>query len=225
MNILIACEESQAVCKEFRAKGHRAFSCDIQECSGGCPEYHIKGDVIPLLNGNCTFTTEDNKTHTIQGKWDIIIAHPPCTDLCVSGARHFEKKRANGSQEKSIRFFVEFLNCNCDKVAIENPVGIIGGKYIDKWFPEFSGLPKYTQIIQPYEFGDEHKKTTCLWLKGLPKLVPTNIVKPKLVSYVCNDGRVVTFDEMYVKSFKGERAKHRSKTFPGIAKAMAEQWG
>ena len=225
MNVLVACEESQEVCKAFRERGHEAYSCDIQECSGGHPDWHIKGDVLPLLNGNCKFILQNGKTDKIDGRWDLIIAHPPCTDLCVSGARHFSEKRTNGKQEESIRFFKQFLDADCDKIVIENPVGIIGGDYIRKWFPQFSEMPKCTQIIQPYEFGDPHRKSTCLWIKGLPKLIPTNIVEPTLISYVCKNGKKVTFDEYMVRGFKGNRAKHRSKTFPGIAKAMAEQWG
>lgn len=225
MKILVACEESQEVCKAFRERGHVAYSCDIQECSGGHPEWHIQEDVTLLLNGNCEFTFQNGQTGRQTGRWDLIIAHPPCTDLCVSGARHFSEKRANGKQEESIRFFKQFLDADCDKIAIENPVGIIGGAYISKWFPQFSEMPKCTQIIQPYEFGDPHRKSTCLWIKGLPKLIPTNIVEPTLITYVCKNGKKVTFDEYMVKGFNGNRSKHRSKTFPGIAKAMAEQWG
>jgi site-specific DNA-cytosine methylase len=229
MKVLIACEESQRVCIAFRERGHNAFSCDIQECSGGHPEWHIKGDVLKVLNGRCVFTTENGETHEIQGKWDLIIAHPPCTHLCVSGARHFEKKRADGRQREGIELFCQFLKADCDKIAIENPVGIISGEYIKKHFPDIAekyGLPlKPTQIVQPYEYGDPHKKTTCLWLKGLPDLVPTNIVEPKLVKYTCKNGKVVTFSEYMIKFEGEERAKHRSKTFIGIAKAMAEQWG
>lgn len=228
MKILIACEESQRVCLAFRNKGHEAYSADILDTSGGHPEYHIKGDVLPILNGNCTFFTSDNKKHTIASKWDMIIAFPPCTHLAVSGARHFEKKRNDGRQLEGIEFFCKFFEADCEKIAIENPVNIISGYYINQWFPEIAkkyNLPKKpTQIIQPYYFGDPHKKTTCLWLKGLPKLEPTNIVTPKLVSYVCNDGKIVTFSEHMVRGFKGDRAMHRSKTFPGIAEAMSEQW-
>lgn len=229
MYILVACEESQAVTNELRALGHEAYSCDIQKCSGGHPEWHIAEDVLPLLNGNCYFKTEDGIRHTIKGKWDMIIAFPPCTHLAVSGARHFEGKRADGRQREAIKFFCKFLEADCDRISIENPVNIISGDYIPKWFPNLAekyGLPiKPTQIIQPYEFGDPHKKTTCLWLKGLPKLQPTNIVEPKLVSYVCKNGKKVTFSEYMVKGFEnGNRAKHRSKTFPGIAHAMATQW-
>jgi site-specific DNA-cytosine methylase len=237
INVLIACEESQTVCKAFRDLGLNAFSCDIQECSGGHPEWHIKGDVLPLLNrvdnGNngwhdIYFSTMDGNEHSVE-KWDLIIAHPPCTHLCVSGARHFEKKRSDGRQEEAIKFFCKFLTAECDRIAIENPVGIISGKYIEEFFPDIAalyGLPKKaSQIIQPYEYGDPHKKTTCLWLKGLPQLKPTNIVEPKLVKYTCKNGKVVTFSEYMMKFDGEERSKHRSKTFEGIAKAMADQWG
>lgn len=216
MNILIACEESQRVCKAFREKGHTVFSCDIDEQSGGKPEWHIQQDVLPLLNGNCSFTTCDGAKHTISGKWDMIIAFPPCTHLAVSGARYFEKKREDGRQRMAIEFFCQFLNADCDKVAIENPIGIIGGEYIPKWFPDLAEkykLPqKYTQIIQPWMFGHGEMKSTCLWLKGLPQLTPTNIV----------EGRESNILKM---SPSKTRAKERSKTYLGIAKAMAEQWG
>lgn len=227
MRVLVACEESQAVCKAFRERGHEAYSCDLQECSGGHPEWHINGDVLPLINGNCILNTEDGNTHIIKGKWDLIIAHPPCTHLCVSGARHFEKKRADGRQREGIELFCQFLTADCDKIAIENPVGIISGEYIKEYFPDLSekyGLPlKASQIVQPYEYGDPHKKTTCLWLKGLPNLQPTNIVEPRVISYLCKNGKTVTFDEMYAKG--SNRGKLRSKTFLGIANAMADQWG
>ena len=228
MNILLACEESQAVCKEFREKGHNAFSCDIQESSGGYPQWHIMEDVIPLLNGNCTFHTQDGEEHTISGKWDMIIAFPPCTHLAVSGARHFEKKRADGRQREGINFFAQFLLADCDKVVIENPVNIICGDYIKEWFPDLAvkyGLPKKpTQHIQPYFFGDPYKKTTCLWIKGLPALEPTNMVEPKLVKYQCKSGKTATFSIDYGGG-GGSNGKRRSKTYPGVAKAMADQWG
>ena len=222
MKVLVACEESQEVCKAFRKKGHEAYSCDIQTHSGGHPEWHIKGNVLPLLNGNCKFITCDFKEHEIKGKWDIIIAHPPCTDLCVSGARYFQKKRENGSQEESIKFFKHFLDADCDKIAIENPIGIIGGDYIKKWFPLYSNLPKCTQIIQPFEYGHPYTKSTCLWLKNLPELIPTDILEKPDTGWINQsftpDGRYGGF-----KHFNG--SKERSKTFPGIAKAMADQWG
>ena len=230
MRILVACEESQRVTLELREREHEAYSCDIIECSGEHPEWHIMQDVIPLLNGNCKFTTCDGIEHTIEGKWDMIIAFPPCTHLAVSGARHFEKKRADGRQREGIEFFIQFLNADCERIAVENPIGIISGDYIPKWFPDLAekyNLPiKPTQIIQPYEYGEPHKKSTCLWLKGLPELTPTEIVEPNLISYQCKNGKVATFSEHMVRGFEnGERAKSRSKTFKGVAKAMAEQWG
>ena len=233
MKVLVACEESQAVTKELRNLGHEAYSCDIIECSGDRPEWHIMQDVLPLLNGDCTFKTCDGSEHSIIGKWDMIIAFPPCTHLAVSGARHFEKKRADGRQREGIEFFCQFLNADCDRVAIENPVGIISGDYIPKWFPDLAkkyDLPKkYSQIIQPYEFGEPHKKTTCLWIKGLPNLQSTEIVEPELISYIKKDGKKVTFSKNYCYSFDWnnaeDRSKVRSKTYLGVAKAMAEQWG
>lgn len=230
MDVLIACEESQRVCAEFRKRGHNAYSCDIVETSGNNPEWHIRQNVIDLLNGYCAFVTQDLQVHyeLWYKRWDIIIAFPPCTHLAVSGAKHFEKKRLDGSQRQAIDFFCTILNADCEKIAIENPVGIISGKYIKKWFPDLASqykLPiKPNQIIQPYYFGDNHRKTTCLWLKNLPKLKPDNIVEPTLISYKCKNGKVVIFDE-YMVHTKGNRATHRSKTFPGIARAMAEQWG
>lgn len=229
-NVLVACEESQRVTLYLRERERKieAYSCDIIECSGEHPEWHIKADVLPLLNGNCKFTTCDGVEHEVVGKWDMIIAFPPCTHLAVSGARHFEKKRADGRQREGIEFFAKFLNADCDKIAIENPVGIIAGEYIPKWFPDLAskyGFPvKPTQIIQPYEFGEPHKKTTCLWLKGLPMLEPTKIVEPELESYICKNGKKVTFSKDFNKTGK-ERAKNRSKTYLGVAKAMAKQWG
>lgn len=207
MKILVACEESQAVTIELRKLGHEAYSCDIEPCSGGKPEWHIQGDVTPLL----------------KQKWDMIIAFPPCTHLSVSGARHFESKRLDGRQKQAIEFFMQFVNADCDKIAIENPVNIIGGDYITKWFPELCkkyNLPiKPTQYIQPWEYGSSVTKKTALWLKGLPELVPTNVV---------DKGKIVTFSsgkrmhEFFSKSY-GDGSK-RSKTFHGIARAMAEQW-
>ncbi|MBR3592183.1 MAG: DNA cytosine methyltransferase [Clostridia bacterium] len=241
MKVLVACEESQAVCKAFREKGHEAYSCDIIECSGGHPEWHIQGDVLEILNlknvpvengyfSAISFKTCDGKHHNLFKKWDMIIAFPPCTHLAVSGARHFEKKRADGRQKEAIEFFCQFLKADCEKIAIENPIGIISGDYISKWFPDLAekyNLPKkQSQIIQPYEYGHNAKKSTCLWLKGLPLLKPTEIVEPDLVSYTCKSGKKVTFSRHMVQGFEnGERAKSRSKTFEGVAKAMAEQWG
>ena len=219
MKVLVACEESQEVCKAFRVRGHEAYSCDLQECSGGHPEWHVKGDCLPLLNGNCVFTTEGGVHVTIDGRWDLIIAHPPCTDLAVNGARHFAAKQKDGRQQKSIVFFMEMALANCDRVAVENPVCIMS-----------SAWRKPDQIIQPYQFGHHARKTTCLWLKGLPPLEPTEIVDP---GDIYKGGFSVGASLNYAKDENGKilpwndprTAKARSKTFPGIAKAMAEQWG
>lgn len=235
MNILVACEESQAVAKELRRLGHNAFSCDILPCSGGHPEWHIMQDVLPLLNGRCVFSTTDGTTHRIVGKWDMIIAFPPCTHLAVSGARHFEKKREDGRQRWGIEFFCQFLNADCDRIIIENPVGIISGDYIKKWFPDLAqeyNLPrKPSQVIHPWMFGDNHSKATCLWLIGVEPLVPEVTEQPELEWYEWFDeesGRKKRQPLWYYQALKNsrtpeERANIRSKTFPGIAKAIAEQ--
>lgn len=199
MNILVACEESQAVCKAFREKGHNAFSCDIQYCSGGHPEWHIKGDAIPLLDGG-KFITCDFISHNVN-KWDMIIAFPPCTDLASSGARWFKEKQEKGIQQKSIEFFLKFTENHAEKMVIENPIGIMSSKY-----------RKPDQIIQPWMFGHGETKATCLWLKNIPKLIPTNIV----------EGREHKCWKMPPSK---DRAKLRSKTYFGIAQAMANQWG
>jgi hypothetical protein len=233
MNILVACEESQAVTIELRKLGHRAFSCDIQECSGGYPEWHCCEDVLPLLNGNCTFKTVDGVTHNIKGKWDMIIAFPPCTHLAVSGAPHFEKKRADGRQREGIEFFCKFLEADCDCISIENPVNIISGDYIPKWFPDLAekyALPiKPTQIIQPWQFGDGVGKSTCLWLKGLQPLVGHIKEKPPTEYKEWVDkktGKKKRQEMWYFEALKhgADRGKVRSKTFPGVAHAMATQW-
>lgn len=226
--MLIACEESQNVCNAFRSLGHEAYSCDIQDCSGGHPEWHINQDVLPLLNGDCEFSTCDGEKHTVDGKWDMILAFPPCTHLAVSGARHFEKKRSDGRQREGIEFFCKFLEADCERVVIENPIGIISGDYVPNYFPEIAErykLPrKPSQIIQPYEYGHNAKKSTCLWIKGLPNLEPTEIVEPDLVTYECKNGKKATFSANYVRGLKN-RARDRSKTYEGVAKAMATQWG
>ena len=219
MKILVACEESQEVCKAFREKGHEAYSCDIQECSGGHPEWHIQGDVLPLIDGNCSFTTMDGKQHYINGEWDLLIAHPPCTDLAVSGARWFAKKRADGRQQRSIEFFMEFTKAKCKRIAIENPICIMSSVW-----------RKPDQIIQPFQFGHHARKTTCLWLNGLPKLIPTDIVDPGTIlprGYSCGASANHAVDENgKILAWNDPRtAKARSKTYSGIAKAMAEQWG
>lgn len=233
MNILVACEESQRVCKAFRDKGHNAFSCDIIDASGGYPEWHIKQDVLPLLNGNCSFWTCDGTEHSINGKWDFILAFPPCTDLACSGARWFEKKRENGTQEKSIEFFCQFLEADCEKIVVENPMNIISGEYIKQWFPDLCekyNLPKKpTQAIQPWNFGDNEAKTTWLWIKGVKPLEPEVLEKPKLEYFEWTDknGKKKKQPLWYYEALKSgqDRAKIRSKTFQGVARAMAEQWG
>lgn len=196
--VLVACEESQAVTMELRTIGINAFSCDIEPCSGGNPQWHICGDVTPIIDDD----------------WDMIIAFPPCTHLAVSGAAWFKEKQLDGRQQVGIDFFMLFANCKCDKVAIENPVGIMSSKW-----------RKPDQIIQPYMFGDKFSKKTCLWLKGLPCLKPTNVVdEGERVLY--SSGK--SMPKWYADAFRlppAERAKVRSRTFPGIAKAMALQWG
>ena len=204
MKILVACEESQAVTIELRKLGHEAYSCDIEPCSGGHPEWHLQQDVIPLL----------------KEKWDMIISFPPCTYLTVTGNRWFNVERYGEKaikrlkdREEAIKFFMLFVNADCDRIAIENPVGIMSSKY-----------KKPNQIINPWQFGEPFEKKTCLWLKGLPELKPTKIVDipPRKVF---DSGK--TMPEWYAELWnlpKEDRARLRSKTFPGIAKAMAEQW-
>ena len=206
MKILVACEESQAVTKELRRLGHEAYSCDIEQCSGGHPEWHINGDVIPLLNGGCEFTTMDGERHSIAGRWDMIIAFPPCTDLAVSGARHFAKKRADGRQQASIDFFMKFANAHCDRIAIENPVGIMSTHF-----------RKPDQIINPYQFGHPETKKTCLWLKNLQPLEETENVYAYMMT-------LPEKERSRIHWMGSGHAKERSKTYPGIARAMAEQW-
>ncbi len=220
MKVLVACEESQRVCIEFRKLGHEAYSCDIQECSGGHKEWHIQGDVLSLLNGNCSFNTMDGKKHNIVGKWDIIIAHPPCTYLSNCGvARLYPKKGVLNKErfEKGLKakeFFMQFYNADCDKIAIENPIPT-----------RIYGLPKYSQIIQPYEYGHPYSKKTCLWLKGLPALRPTEIVTENIISWVSGGSKKADGTKREQSGTKFRDSKTRSKTFEGIAKAMAEQWG
>lgn len=229
MKVLVACEESQAVCKAFRAKGHEAYSCDIQESSGGHPEWHIMGDCLPVLDGNCTFITESGDKVQIDGKWDLLLAFPPCTHLAVSGAAWFEKKRADGRQREGLEFFCEFFIADCDRVAIENPVNIVSGEYVKKWFPDIAekyNLPRMpAQSIHPWQFGDSFEKTTNLWIKGLPLLKPTKIVdKGEFIVHKSGKKKPKWFADAF-RLPPNERAKVRSKTFPGIAEAMAEQWG
>ena len=233
MNVLVACEESQRVCIAFRERGHNAFSCDIEPCSAGHPEWHIMQDVLPLLNGNCAFNTADGKSHYQPDKWDMIIAFPPCTHLAVSGALRFEAKRADGRQRDGLEFFCKFFDADCDRVSIENPVNIISGEYCKKWFPDIVekyGLPiKPTQTIHPWMFGHPESKKTCLWLKGLQPLTPTKVLElPENGRWnnQTKDGQnKLIIDGKWIGFNDPRTAKARSKTYPGIAKAMAEQWG
>lgn len=210
MNVLVACEESQVVCKAFREKGHEAYSCDIMDCSGRRPEWHIMQDVIPLLNGNCEFETVDGIKHKIDGKWDLIIAHPPCTYLSNAGARFLYPKGVLNEDRLKLglaakEFFMQLYNADCDKICVENPIP-------SKVFE----LPKYSQTVQPYEHGHPFKKKTCFWLKNLPLLQPTNIVDVRESTKIAGN--------WFNKGGK-DRQKNRAKTFEGIAKAMSQQWG
>ena len=205
MRILLACEESQAVTIEMRKLGHEAFSCDILPCSGGHPEWHLRQDVTEVLKQN----------------WDMIIAFPPCTMLTVTGNRWFNIEKygdkaiqRHKDRDDAVHFFMMFADADCDRIAIENPVGIMSSLW-----------RKPDQIINPYQFGDPYEKKTCLWLQGLPKLEPTNIVTPE-ERRVFSSGK--SMPSWYADAWhlpKEERSKVRSKTFPGIAQAMANQWG
>ena len=219
MKVLIACEESQEVCKAFRAKDHEAYSCDIQEPSGGHPEWHILGDALKALEGG-QVVTMDGVTHDV-GKWDLLIAHPPCTYLSVTGNRWFnvdkygeKARRRINNREEAANFFMSFVNANVERIAVENPIGYMSTHY-----------KKPTQIIHPYMFGDPERKATCLWLRGLTPLIPTNIVEPEIIYYKNGNGSDSRWHVDTIKMPPEERSKTRSKTFPGIAKAMAEQWG
>lgn len=217
MKILVACEESQAVTKELRALGHEAYSCDIIECSGNHPEWHIMQDVIPLLDGNCSFKTMDAVEHTVPDRWDMIIAFPPCTYLSNAGACRLYPHKGQIDIERykkgleAKEFFLKFLNANCDRIAVENPVS---SKVFD--------MPKHTQEIQPYMFGHPFTKKTRLWLRGLPPLRETNVVEP--IAPYCPAGTGRKDRSKYGAAKRGEDAKNRAKTFEGVAKAMAEQW-
>lgn len=204
MRILLACEESQEVTKRLRVKGHEAFSCDILPCSGGKPEWHLQQDVTELL----------------KKKWDMIIAFPPCTFLTVTGNRWFNIERygdkaikRHADRKEAIEFFMMFANADCDKIVIENPVGVMSSHY-----------QKPNQIISPCQFGDAFEKKTCLWIKGLPNLIPTDIVEPPKRTQFASGKSMPTWYADAWKLPKEERAKLRSKTFPGIAQAMVDQW-
>lgn len=215
MRVLIACEESQAVCKAFRLRGHEAYSCDVQEPSGGHPEWHIHGDALAPLDGGQVITMDD-KSHYIDA-WDLLIAHPPCTYLSKAGANRLivngkiqEPRYENGIRARD--FFLKFWNSDVERIAIENPVPM-----------KIWELPQYSQIIQPYMFGDPYIKTTCLWLKNLPMLFATDVVVPTSKWVSASDHRAKKTGDAWAKS--GHRsAKVRSKTFPGITNAMSMQW-
>lgn len=231
MRVLVACEESQVVCKAFRDKGHEAFSCDLQDCSGGHPEWHIKCDVLSVLNpspffdcfGDCLygirFRTADGCYHCFEGKWDLIIAHPPCTYMSKAGARHMYPKAGvidGGRYFKALAardFFMKILAANCDRICIENPTPL---KVVD--------LPACTQVIQPYQFGHPYSKRTCLWTKGLPLLKPTDIVD-EYEPYLPSNTSLFSKGRAGSKGVVSRSCVDRSKTFLGVAKAMAEQWG
>ena len=218
MKMLAACEESQRVCAAFRRLGHEAYSCDIEPCSGEHPEWHIQTDVRPLLNGNCKFQTADGVNHQIGGKWDIIIAFPPCTYMTNAGAVRMRVKgeivqeRYQKAMEAKA-FFMQIMNADCDRIAIENPTPM-----------KLVGLPPCSQIIQPYQFGHPYSKRTCLWLKGLPPLFSTEIMAyhEPWVNGGCKDANG------NYRQFQGRKERNpktRARTFSGIAEAMAKQWG
>lgn len=224
MKVLIACEESQTACKAFRERGHEAYSCDIQPPSGGHPEWHVQGDALKLLRGG-EFETTDGQKHFVD-KWDLLIAHPPCTYLTVSGNRWFNVDKYGDKARKRIveredaaAFFMAFINAPVEKIAVENPVGYMS-----------SHFRKPDCIIQPFQFGEHARKGTCLWLKNLQPLTPTKIVDP---GEILPGGYSVGASANFATDANGKilrwndprTQKSRSKTFPGIAKAMAEQWG
>ena len=225
MKILVACEESQAVTIELRKLGHEAYSCDIIECSGGHPEWHIRWDVIPLLNGNCTFLTENWDLHTIDGRWDMIYFFPPCTFLTNTGNRWFDVARYGEkavqrlrNREKAAEFFMAGWNADCDRVVIENPIG-----YMSTYFR------KPDQIVHPYYFAKEdgdvncERKATCIWFRGVHPLKYDIKFQPRIVAYKNGKGTDSPWHMNTMKLPPDERAKARSKTYPGFAKALAVQ--
>jgi len=233
MRVLVACEESQAVTIEFRKLGHKAFSCDLEPCSGGHPEWHIQQDVLPLLNGNCEFKTCDGMTHTQHGRWDLLICHPPCTYLTTAATRMYsyrlnppDKVRERElKREEAFRFFMACVNSDCNKIVVENPQGYTSTMY-----------RKPDQTIHPYMFAEDEGdidnyqlKRTCLWLKGVKKLQTNNLPKPEPVYYTSTSHKAVYFTDNHGNiggiKHKNNDASARSKTFHGVAKAMAEQWG
>ena len=217
MRVLVACEESQAVTIELRKLGHEAYSCDVIECSGGHPEWHIMQDVLPLINGCCEFDTMDGQHHIINTKWDLLIAFPPCTYLTNASAVRMRVKgeiqpERYAKAMEARAFFMQFYNADCPRIAIENPTPL---KIVE--------LPPYSQAIQPYEHGHPYSKRTCLWLKNLPLLVPTDVLDhhEPYVNGGCKDAHG------NYRRFQGRKERDpltRAKTFPGVAKAMATQW-
>ena len=232
LNVLVACEESQAVCKEFRRLGHNAFSCDLLECSGGHPEWHFNCDVMKVIAEKGGVLQNGEETH-IDGEWDLMVAHPPCTYLAVSGAQWYyhpedkglpiEKRRPHPKfpnraqdREEGAAFFMALANAPIEHIAIENPVGIMSSRW-----------RKADQAVQPWMFGDEASKNTCLWLKNLPLLQPTKIVGQGERVVMKSSGKSLPkwYSDALVKAkTPEERRTLRSKTFPGFAKALAEQW-
>jgi len=225
--VLVACEESGVVTERLRKEGIEAYSCDIIETSGSHPEWHIQQDVLPLLSGNCSFKTCDGEFHCIDGKWDAILAFPPCTYITIAANKYYDEERYGDKarerkkkREEACEFFMKFINADCEHIAVENPVGVMNTRY-----------RKPDQIINPYEFGHPVSKKTCLWLKGLPLLKPTQIVEPERIhskgrtggysgaSWFCRDenGKILSWRDP-------RTAKIRSKTYDGIAEAFATQW-
>ena len=216
--LLVCCEESQRVCMAFRKRGWEAYSCDIEPCSGGHPEWHIQQDVLPLINGGCEFDTVDSEHHIVKGEWDLLICHPPCTYLTLAGNKWFKPEFRDRfpdriqQRQEAIEFFMKFANAKCKHIAIENPVGVMSSQW-----------RRPNQYIEPYYFGDPEKKKTGLWLVGLPNLIPTNIVEPVIIH--CKSGANEPRWHMESMSLpEKERSRVRSQTFIGIANAMAEQW-
>ena len=217
MKVLVACEESQEVCKAFRALGHEAYSCDIQEPSGGHPEWHILGDALEAVKAGHVVTM-DGQYHEVY-KWDLLIAHPPCTYLTNASAVRMRvigkivpERYSKAMEAKD--FFISFLEADCPKIAVENPTPM-----------KIIGLPPYTQAIQPWQFGHPYTKRTCLWLKELPLLVPTKIITEGVTPWVNGGNKDAHGNYRRFQGRKERDPKIRSKTFHGIAKAMAEQWG
>ncbi len=219
MKVLIACEESQVVCKAFRERGHEAYSCDIQECSGGHPEWHLRYDILKVIDPLNFFFNAQNGDLVEVNEWDLMIAHPDCTRLTVAANKYYKPEYStrfpniHKEREEAVIFFMKLATCGIKKKAIENPIGIMSSRW-----------RKPNQIIQPWQFGHSERKGTCLWLENLTPLKPTKIVEPEIIIH--KSGR--TDSRLHYESLrlpKEERRRVRSRTFEGIDKAMAEQWG